>query len=316
MKNTLKLLAIVLAVLMFNWQMVSAQQELAPGENEELVLPPPGPEDQGPPPGGGFGQPPGRLRDGRGPGFGRGVGRGPGFQAPMGPGPGAGPRGNWSRGPSMGPGRGPGPAVGPGGGHFGGVDPVVLMNFLKEHEPELAAKLEKLRAEDPVQYRRQMYSVMGLYGPVVREMQWDPEIANFSLERIRMRLQIEQGVKDVNSTTGDAQKKAKEKLKGNVSKLFDTIVTQEEARLKRWEQRLTEEGPGEQPGREGYNRRGGRRPRSMMGRGRGAPGRGEKFRERIEERENLIKTWREQKDLVVQTRLNELLQDIKPFPWD
>ena len=319
MKNTLKLLAIVLAVLMFNWQIVSAQQDTGTDQDDQLVLPPPGPENQGPPPEGGFGPPPGRMRDrwGRGPGFGRGWDRDADFQGPMGPGRGAGPRGEWRGGPDGGPGRGQGPDGGPGGGRFGGgrIEPAEMINFLNEHEPDLAAKLEQLRQQDPVQYRRQMYSVMGLYGPVMREMQWDPEMAKFSLDRIHLRLQIEQDVKDVKTAKEDATRQAKDKLKGNVSKLFDTIVTQEEARLTRWEQRLTEENTADQPSQQGYRGRG-RRPRPMMGQGRGAPGRHEKVRERIEDREQLIKTWREQKDLVVQTRMNELLQDIKPFPWD
>ena len=252
------------------------------------------------------------------------------------PGPGRG--GGRGRGPR---GDGQGRGFGQDGGRFDRVDPVELMQFLRQHEPKLAETLNAFRENDLEEYRRKMFAMMRLYGPVMRQMERDPEIGQLSLEKVRLSLEIEQKVKNYNGTQDkNEQKQIKTELKQRLSSLFDTIISQEEKRLDQWQQRMQNwadqdfDPDGRGRGRGGMGRgqggmgpgRGMGRGPSMgrgqggMGRGQGGMGRGQGrrgggFQDSMEERKKLISIWHDQKKAIVNARATELLQVTKPFPW-
>ncbi len=260
------------------------------------------------------------------------------------PGPGRGDGRGWGRGPRDGQGR----DFGQGGGRFGRVDPVELMQFLQQYEPKLAETLNALRENDLEEYRRKMFAMMRLYGPVMRQMERDPEIGQLSLKKVRLSLEIEQKVKNYNDTQDKIERKRiKTELKQRLSSLFDTIISQEEKRLDQWQQNMQNwadqdfdpdgrgrgrggmgrgqggmgpgrgmgRGPSMGRGQGGMGRGQGGMGRGQGGMGRGQGGRGGGFQDRMEERKKLISIWHDQKKAIVNARATELLQVTKPFPW-
>ena len=202
------------------------------------------------------------------------------------------------------------------------MNPEELLNFLRRYEPALAKSLDKLRADDMDAYRRKMFAMMRLYGPVMREMQFNPDLGKISLANIRLRLEIEQ---DVNKYKTVGDKKEKEQIKaqltGNVGQLFDSILNREGLRLKSFQQRL--DGWNAPPGLD--SDAGSGRPgmgRDRRGGGRGGFGRGpreERGRDihgRLDERKKQIEDWRKHKEDIVNARVAVLLQGTKPFPWE
>lgn len=260
------------------------------------------------------------------------------------PRPGRGDGRGWGRGPRDGQGRG----FGQDGGRFGRVDPVELMQFLEQHEPRLAETLKALYENDLEQYRHKMFAVMKVYGPAMRQMERNPEMGQFTLEKIRLCFEIEQKVKKYNGTQDkNERKQIKTKLKQQLSSLFDTIISREENRLDQWQQRMRNwadqdfdpdgrgrgrGGTGRGQGKMGPGRGMGRGPgigrgqggmgrgQDGMGRGQGGPGRGQGwrgggFQDSMEERKKLISIWHDHKEAIVDARATELLQVTKPFPW-
>ena len=291
------------------------------------------------------------------------------------------------RGGREGSGRGPGGfdrgGFG-GGGRFGQVNPEDLMAFMKEHAPNLEGKLANLRVQDPEQFRRQFYSLSRLFGPVMREMQRNPELGELGLKKITTRLQVEQQVKEIKG--GQDTPKARTQLRTTVGKLFDVILAQEGKRVESWmglRERFQQRGEGEgRPDRRGDSDRAGRfgsdrersdrrserfgresdrpadgddRYRERIGRrnsssdrgperqpeggdrfgrrpggpdrgdgrfGRGGFGGGGGFRGgfgrgggRLDEYQANIEAWEKNRDRIIDNQVDNLLKDIKPFPW-
>ena len=194
------------------------------------------------------------------------------------PGPGRGEGRSWGRGPR---GDGQGRGFGQGRGQFGRVDPVELMQFLQQHEPKLAESLNVLRENDLEEYRRKMFAMMRLYGPVMRQMERNPEMGQLILKKIRLSLEIEQKVKNYNDTQDNIKRKQlKTELKQRLSSLFDTIISQEKYRLDQWQQRM-QDWADQTPVPENMGRGRGRgqggmgRGQDGMGRGQGGMGRGQ-----------------------------------------
>jgi len=175
----------------------------------------------------------------RGPREGEGIRRGPRDTGFM---------GSSDRGPGRGRGYGGPPGRGEGGGYgdqfrgrFGRVGTAELMEFLKEHEPELAAKLDKLHKEDEQHLERQMYSLKRMYGPIMRMMEENPAMAKLSLKGIRLRVQVQETVKEAKEATDETENQAAiEKLQGKLEELFDVILSLEGMRLESFQKRMQE----------------------------------------------------------------------------
>ncbi len=242
-----------------------------------------------------------------------------------------------------------GPADGQGRGfqdqsRWGQTDPVELMTFLHQYEPELHQKLLDLQQQDPRQFQRQMAMVGRLYGPVMMQMRFDPAIGQVSLKLVRQTLKIEQLVQEYNVTESQSDKDAiRSKLKNEVSAMFDIVIQQEELRLNNWQERLAQWQSNEQgdtgqadgegrrnrfrngrEGGQGFGDRGRRGPGAGGERGFGRGGDGDRggrgfgdgnFQERLESRQHTIDAWKSQKEMIVNNRVEELIGDIQPFPW-
>jgi hypothetical protein len=192
------------------------------------------------------GQHPEKDQDGgsqysRGPRDGEGFRRGPQDTGIM---------GSSERGPGRGRGFGGSPERGGNGGpgerdgfrsRFGRVGTAELMAFLKEHEPELAEKLEKLQKEDEKKFEWQISALKRMYGPIMRMMDENPEMAKLSLKSIRLRVQLQETVKKAKEGADDkAKQAAAQELTGKLGELFDVIVSLEEIRLNDFEKRMKE----------------------------------------------------------------------------
>jgi len=258
----------------------------APGEGMLNEVPPAQPPS---PPG--VGAPPGPMMNPQ-PGFG-GKGRG-------------GPFGNGMR-PGMGPGMGDRYRDRQGFGEQ--IDPQVMLNFLKENEPKLAEKLEKLRAENPEKFNRSIRTVSQIYGPVMVQMNRDPEMGKLSLQRIRLRLKSEQLLKKYQEAAADQREPIKAELKKTVSDQFDVILKQEEMRQEKITARLKAFAPDDKAqaaGNESEGKDGGdkpKRPRLVHA------------QQRLEHHQQNIENWRKNRDSIIEQRLNQLLSGAEPFPW-
>lgn len=230
--------------------------------------------------------------------------------------------------------RGPGPEMGYDRESVR-TDPKELLEFIKKYEPELAEKLEKLRQEEPQQLRRKIVALGRLYGPVMQQMEHSPEMGKLSLQKIRLRLKIEATVNNLKEAEQETEKATiKEQLRQHIEELFDIILAQEELRLKHWRERMAElaiEGaqvkapdkaeeakrpqePGAAQSSDAQQTPDSEKaPRSRKGKKPHKPGPPQQ--QGLENREALIKQWREQKEQIINERLKELLEDIKPFPW-
>ena len=145
-------------------------------------------------------------------------------------------------------------------------------------------------------------------------MSRDPEGGKLSLEKIRLRLRIQRSVYDVKRSMEQPSRyeEARKNLTEHVSEFFDVILAQEEASLKRMEEWLkirSESDPEQQRTGERTGRRGGQRgdPRQRGG--------SERLRGEFESKKKAIPAWKENKDKIVEERVEELLQDHPNFPW-
>ncbi len=129
-----------------------------------------------------------------------------------------------------------------GKGQFAQVYGEKLMAFLGEHAPPLAERLEGIREKNADEFNVQLNYLGRIFGPVMIQMQRNPEIGQLSLDKIQMRLKTEQAKRNVNSAAPDNKAPAIETLRVNLNELFDLIIKYEETQLvegqenlKRWE---------------------------------------------------------------------------------
>lgn len=123
----------------------------------------------------------------------------------------------------------------------GRVGTTELMEFLKKYEPELAEKLDKLRQEDERKFEWQISPLKRLYGPIMRMMDENPEMAKLSLTSIHLRVKIQETVKKAKEAADENSKKAAAKeLQGHLGDLFDVIVSLEGMRLDGIQKRMQE----------------------------------------------------------------------------
>jgi hypothetical protein len=221
-----------------------------------------------------------------------------------------GPRQDMGRGPGRGPGMSHGFGPVEGRGRFGLADPEEVLVFLKEHEPELAAQLEKMKEENPRQYRRRFHMLGRLYGPVIEQMKHNPEMGEFTLKRIKTRFKIENTLKKIDATQDADQSAAlKGPLRKQVGDLFDIIIEQEQMRLHEWQGQFIEWAVPDETAEEAGPGPGKDRGKSMV------QERMKKLAERLKEHEANLESWKKRREQIIDARLDELLNHLEPFPW-
>ena len=163
---------------------------------------------------------------------------------------------------------GPGPGYGGGFGAHYMPTPEELLAFLQQYEPALAQKLKQLHRENPQQLHAQLPTLLRLYVPVMRQMQYDPQAGQLGLREIELRLKAQDLVESIKTAqqadltepqTDQPEPKSdqtepKKQLRATLSDLFDVIIEQEQLRLTHFETRFEDwsehmMGPG--PGQNG-----------------------------------------------------------------
>ena len=224
-----------------------------------------------------------------------------------------------------GPGEGPGPGrFGPDGRPRGGsgrgrdgfhrqVPKESLIEFLQEHEPDLAAKLTSMDP-DSRQYRRQINTLRRLYGPVYFQMQRNPEMGELGLVKIRIQLKTKTHKRSYQKTSDpEEQKKIKQKLHRSVSKMFDLIIQQEQIRLKEITKRFSqwdqpEAGQPDPEITETHDHKRDRHKKRF-----GDPKKREKHLKRYQAN---IAAWHKNRDKLIDQQVERTLTETtRPFPW-
>ncbi len=169
----------------------------------------------------------------------------------------------------------------------------MLLDFLKEHEKELASRLEGMRKERSRYFSDQVRALKALYGPVIEEMKEDPKAGMMSLEKIRLRLKIQGAVNDVKDARQRYKEREKKKLTEHVTRLFDVIVNEEEYDIDQMEDWLSHPDERRWLSRNEYRSN----------------------RNYIDENRENISAWKITKDEIVSDRVKKLLQEHRDFPW-
>lgn len=202
-----------------------------------------------------------------------------------------------------------------------------LMDFLTEHEPSLAVVLKEFRDENPEMFERKVPGLLRIYGPLMEQMERNPEVAELGLKRIRLKLRVDQAVRQFKQAGKDDQPAAKKELRKRVADMYEVILEETEmkidrfaeeiAKAKQWRDILSEKG--EEPDKEECSREDGERARKHRDRD-------ERFqhhrvkrmeamsRKLDDSRENL-RTWRENRKQIIDQRVEQLTVGVKEFPW-
>jgi len=168
-----------------------------------------------------------------------------------------------------------------------------LLEFLKVHEKELAGRLESMRKGRARNFSDQVRALKALYGPVIEQMKEDPKAGKMSLEKIRLRLKIQDTVDDIKNPRRRTDDQDKKKLTENAAKLFDVIVSEEEYDIDQMEEWLNHPEDRRSLSRSEYRSN----------------------RNYIEENREDISDWKKKKDEIVADRVKKLLQEHRDFPW-
>ena len=124
-------------------------------------------------------------------------------------------------------------------------------------------------------------------------MKEDPKAGKMSLEKIRLRLKIQDAVEQVKKSEPDASAETKKKLADYTGQLFDVIVSEEEYDIDQMEEWLNH--PED---RRSLNR-----------------GEYRFTRNYIEQNRADLADWKKNKDKIVTQRVDKLLQEHRDFPW-
>ncbi|MBN1436979.1 MAG: hypothetical protein JW936_07880 [Sedimentisphaerales bacterium] len=215
-----------------------------------------------------------------------------------------------------------------------------LHEFLAEYEPSLAAFLSELRENDPDRYNSSIGTVVRHYGPIMQQMEQDPEMAQLNLRKTRLTLEVEQAVRAAqdDSKTDAEITEATELLRTRVAELFNLIMEQQHLELDRTAERLegmrqwhallqermaaqddeenppSSAAPGAAPGGPmagGHRRMGGF---DHHGQDWGQR-RCQEMENRLEEHRQQLENWSENAEAIIDSRVNQLLTGGDPFPW-
>jgi hypothetical protein len=212
-----------------------------------------------------------------------------------------------------------------------------LQIFLAEHEPSLAELLAELQENEPERFERSIGTIVRHYGPIMEQMEHDPEMAEINLRKTRLTLEVEQALRAVKNAKDDPQasEQATQLLRDKVAQLYELILQQQNMELDQATERYqsmqqwltlleerqssdeeTEESP--MPMMQGMRHR--RAVPEMMP-GRYGPGenwgqrRCQEMQRRLDQRRKQLDTWQDNADSIIESRIQQLLTGGEPFPW-
>lgn len=196
-----------------------------------------------------------------------------------------------------------------------------LMEFLQKYDQQKAAQLNEMYQKQPEQFAEYVGMVCELYTPAARMMENDPEAGKLEVKKISLTLDAKKQVSDYKSATDEATKsKIKSELSANLSEQFDLILDDQKKEIDMWKERLERfesraangnaQGQQMQQGQQGGP--GGTRS--------GMSDRFENMQKRmkseVEKRVSDIDKWKEQKQQIVERQLSDLVEEVRPFPWN
>ena len=204
------------------------------------------------------------------------------------------------------------------------VDPEVLIEFLDKYEPELAEKTSAMRNEKPDDFRRRLPILGKLYGPLIEEMKFDPTMTQLKVARIRLHLRAKAGVDMIKDSEDNELRTAGEKqLREAVADLFDNIMEQQKLKYDRVKTQLDErvataESKGmnmmaeEMAGDDAGEKRG----TGKAGKGKDqSKNRLRQVHRKLEKHQEMLNSWRNNKESIIEKRVEDMRSDAKPFPW-
>lgn len=251
----------------------------------------------------------------------------------------SGPEGEW---PNFGPGgMGPYMGMGPEGGMAGprggrgmfgmALTTEELLEFLKEHDPIKAGQFNEMYEKQPEQFKEYIGIICELYTPAARLMEYDKEAGELAVKNISLSLDVKKQVAEYKASNDQTVKRLiKSELTKSLEKQFDVIVDSQQKEIDIWKDRFSrfannrpdwnDSAPvQQQPNMVGPGGPG----RSGLGGGPGGRGgrndRGEEMQQRMKEqfekRQQDIDKWKKQKKQIVERKLIDLVEDVRPFPW-
>jgi hypothetical protein len=190
------------------------------------------------------------------------------------------------------------------------IDPQTLMNFLKENEPKLAEKLEKLQAENPEKYNRAVKIASQHYAPAIYMSSRDPEMSKLICGSIREQLKTEWLVGQYRDASPENQPAVKTQLKQAVSVLYDVILKQEEVRQGKFETRFKAVVPDNKPQGAPADQ-----AAAQSDTAKAKHPRLQHFQQRLEQHQRNIESWRNNRTQIIDQHVEQLINGIEPFPW-
>ena len=203
-----------------------------------------------------------------------------------------------------------------------------LMEFLKEHDKEKASQLKNMYETQPEQFEKFIGITCELYTPAARMMDYNAEVGKLMVANISLSLDVKKVVFDYYVAQDQKDKdKARALLKDKLSHQFDIIIKLQENEISSWQERISQFRDRMENGDTGEDESG-----RARGRGRGAggfgpgmdmPGMQDKFEHmkkrmttEVQKRKKDIVKWKEQKVQIVERQVADLLEDVRPFPWN
>ncbi len=176
-----------------------------------------------------------------------------------------------------------------------------LLKFLDTYVPELYGKMIQAKKDDPERYPYHIRRLYMLFRKVMEQMEEDPEKGKLSLERVLIVLKIKDELRKADEEDVEVNRDI---IHNHVNELFDVIIMRERLRLDRLKESVKEiktelenNDDMDKDKRRRAERRLRHRPR------------------RIEKYERNLKSWIANKDKHVNDHVNNLIEDIAPFPW-
>lgn len=212
-----------------------------------------------------------------------------------------------------------------------------LQIFLTEHEPSLAQLLADLQENEPERFERSIATIVRHYGPIMEQMENDPEMAQINLRKTRLTLEVEQALRTVQNANEDQQasEQATDLLREKVTDLYQLLLQQQTLELDRGQERFqsmqqwlglleerqasdeeTEETP--MPMMQGMRHQRAA-PEMMPGMYRPNENWGQRrcqeMERRLDQRRKQLQTWQENAESIIESRIQQLLTGGEPFPW-
>jgi len=154
------------------------------------------------------------------------------------------------------------------------------LQWLKDNYPDEAARLERLKEEEPDDYERHVGWSMRRYAPIMEASEEDPELADILKKELELKRERDRLIRRIKETQDDEKKKEfTEELKAIVSERFDLIIQ----RKKLFYERMLEEL--------------------------------EELKQRIQENKEELEEFINEKEINVEDRVEHLLRREHRFDW-